>query len=221
MSHHFQNYQLFILLSQEKIVELSPFRILKEAIKVVPAVKYALGIAGVASVIAIVAGFKIDYRIAVFGTIIMIGLMLLLLIFSNAASPQNKRSLRLPSLVLTWSFLLLIICSTTLLSTSFFFSWPQELAFYFPPDIEKINVTLSGSVVTENNQPIHDAQITIDGFQFQARTTEAGMFMATLANIKMGEIVTIRVSHPDYASSSLNLRIKSIEEKIDFNLVKK
>ena len=95
-------------------MELSPFRILKEAIKAVPAVKYALGVAGVASVIAIVAGFKVDYRIAVFGTIIMIALMLLLLIFSNAASPKNKRSLRLPSLALTWSFLLLIIFSTTL-----------------------------------------------------------------------------------------------------------
>lgn len=202
-------------------MELSPFRILKEAIKAVPAVKYALGVAGVASVIAIVAGFKVDYRIAVFGTIIMIALMLLLLVFSNAASPKNKRSLRLPSLVLTWSFLLLIIFSTTLLATSFFFSWPQELAFYFPPKIEKISVTLSGSVVNENDQPIHDAQITIDGFKFQARTAEAGMFMAKLADIKMGEIITIRATHPDYASNSIIRPIKSVEEKFDFMLIKK
>ncbi|MCI0494915.1 carboxypeptidase-like regulatory domain-containing protein [candidate division KSB1 bacterium] len=202
-------------------MELSPFRILKEAIKAVPAVKYALGVAGIASVIAIVAGFKIDYRIAVFGTIIMIGLMLLLLIFSNAASPKNKRSLRLPSLVLTWSFLLLILFSTTLLASSFFFSWPQELAFYFPPNVEKINVAVSGSVVNADNQPINDAQVTIDGYEFIARTTESGFFMAHLTGIKLGEIITVRVSHQDYASNSIIRPIKSIEEKFDFKLVKK
>lgn len=114
-------------------MDLSPFQLLQEAIKADPDVKNALGIAGVASVVTIIAGFKIDYRIAVFGTIIMIALMVLLLIFSNAASARNKRALRLPSLVVTWSFLLLALFSATLLATSFFFSWPQESGSDFPP----------------------------------------------------------------------------------------
>lgn len=201
-------------------MELSPFRILKEAIKAVPAVKYALGIAGVASVIAIVAGFKIDYRIAVFGTIIMIALMLLLLIFSNAASPRNKRSLRLPSMVLTWSFLLLIIFSTTLLATSFFFSWPQELAFYFPHDIDKNNIIISGKVTDTDGKPINDALIIIDSFDFNTTSNESGFFIKTLNGAKMGEIIKIRVSHSDYNSKSEDRQIQSLKEEVNFTLTK-
>ena len=47
---------------------------LKEAIRAVPAVKYAMGVGGVAAVVAIVAGLKIDYRVAVFGTVILVPL---------------------------------------------------------------------------------------------------------------------------------------------------
>ena len=202
-------------------MELSPFRILKEAIKAVPAVKYALRIAGVASVIAIVAGFKVDYRIAVFGTIIMIALMLLLLIFSNAASPKNKRSLRLPSLALTWSFLLLIIFSATLLATSFFFSWPQELAFYFPPKVEKTDVIISGRVTDEEGHPIIGAQINILNHNFNITSTEAGDFKEILKGVKMGEFVRFNVSHPDYKSLTIDRQIIALKEDINFTLLKR
>ena len=201
-------------------MELSPFRILKEAIKAVPAVKYALGIAGVASVIAIVAGFKIDYRIAVFGTIIMIALMLLLLIFSNAASPGNKRSLRLPSMVLTWSFLLLIIFSTTLLATSFFFSWPQELGLYFPHDSNKYNIIISGNITDADGKPINDAVIIIDAFDFYTTSNESGYFIKTLKGAKIKEIIKVRVSHSDYNSKSEDRQIQSLKEEFNFTLTK-
>jgi hypothetical protein len=53
--------------------------VLRQAVKAVPAVRYALGIAGIFAVIAIVQGFRIDLRIAVFGAIIMLVLMTLLI----------------------------------------------------------------------------------------------------------------------------------------------
>jgi len=55
--------------SSKKQDALNPITVLGEAIRAVPAVKYALGIAGIVSAIAIVTGgFRIDLRIAVFGT---------------------------------------------------------------------------------------------------------------------------------------------------------
>ncbi len=202
-------------------MNISPYKILKEAIKVVPAVKYALGIAGVTSVLAIIAGFKIDFRVAIFGTIIMIALMFLLLFFSHAASPKNKKLLRLPSLFLAWSFLILTIFSSTLLSTSFFFSWPRDLSFYFNRNIQKKDVIIKGVVLNTNSQPINDARITIDGFDFMTRSNEIGNFMSNLKSVRLGEIITIRVYHEDYKSSSIIRHIKNPEENFEITLTKR
>ena len=57
---------------------LSPITILKDARESVPAVKFA---SGIAAVVAIVVGFQLDYRIAIFGSVIVLGLMFVLVIF--------------------------------------------------------------------------------------------------------------------------------------------
>jgi hypothetical protein len=108
---------------------ISPLQILKEAIKAIPAVKYALGIAGIAASVAIVAGFQIDLRVAVFGTIIMIGLMTVLVVFARLAASPSK-FVHIPALLLAWGFVILILASATLLFTSFFFGKPRELKDY-------------------------------------------------------------------------------------------
>lgn len=105
---------------------LSPAKILKEAIRAVPAVKYALGVAGIAAVIAIIAGFKINYKVTVLGIIIMFLLMFLLVIFSAFARSATK-SLRNLGLTLAWSFVILTIATALLIFTEFFFSWPRPL----------------------------------------------------------------------------------------------
>jgi hypothetical protein len=64
----------------------SPVEVLKRPTKAVPAVKYALGIAGIVAAIAIVAGFRINFRIAVFGTVIMFVLMTVLVVFCACRS---------------------------------------------------------------------------------------------------------------------------------------
>lgn len=66
--------------------------LLQEAIAAVPAVKYALGVGGIAAVISLVAGF-LDLRVAVVGIPIIFIFMVILVVFSKlAADSPNLRS---------------------------------------------------------------------------------------------------------------------------------
>lgn len=94
--------------------------------KAVPAVKYALGVAGVAAAVAIIEGFKVDYKVAVLGTVIMFGLMFVLVIFSDF-SRTSKPSLKPLSLTLAWTFAVLLVATSLFIFTGFFFSWPRPL----------------------------------------------------------------------------------------------
>lgn len=102
----------------------NPATILKEAVRGVPAVKYALGIAGIVSVIAIVTvGWKIDPLVAVLGTVVMLVLMTVLVIFarlSTTAAGQFIYAIQ----VFMWASLALTIAAAFLLFTSVFFHWP-------------------------------------------------------------------------------------------------
>lgn len=102
-----------------------PGAVLAAAVRTVPVVKYALGVAGVAAVVTIATrGFGLDRGTAVVGTTIVIAFMLLLLIMAVAA--RQQRLLRAPAMVFTWSFLLMAIGSSALLLLSFFFHVPKS-----------------------------------------------------------------------------------------------
>jgi hypothetical protein len=84
---------------------VTPPSILKEAIKAVPAVKYALGIGGIIAVIAIISAFGISFRVALLGAVVMIILMTVLVVFASI-SPKKLRVftfLPLSSLGFVWS----------------------------------------------------------------------------------------------------------------------
>ena len=113
--------------SSKKPDALSPITVLREAIRAVPAVKYALGIAGIVSAIAIVTGgFRIDLRIAVFGTVIMLVLMTVLVLFARLSTTPHH-ALGIAVIVLVWFSLLLTMFTATGLFTSVFFHWPLDL----------------------------------------------------------------------------------------------
>ena len=102
---------------------------LRDAIEAVPAVKYALGVGGLASVVAIVTGrfgLGLDPRFAVVGGVVMIVMMVVLVIFARGTEIVGG-SLRLPVMALTWFALLLFMAASTLLLTSVFFMWPLDL----------------------------------------------------------------------------------------------
>lgn len=101
----------------------TPFSVLGESIKAVPAVRYALGIAGIASVIAIGRSFHLEPRVAILGVTIMLFFMVMLVVFAHLASLATA-DFRLPALVFTWFTLLLMIAFAALMFSSVFFQWP-------------------------------------------------------------------------------------------------
>ena len=125
----------------------SPGELLKDALKSVPQLKWALGVAGILAIIAIVVGgWKINPMIAVFGTIVMLVLMVVLVIFARL-STATAVEFRWAVQVFMWASLCLTIAAAGLLFTSVFFSWPlhfqtvatdrAEAAGYKPSDGDK------------------------------------------------------------------------------------
>jgi hypothetical protein len=105
---------------------MDPFKLLKDAITAVPAVRYALGVAGIAAVVAIVLGLRLSPQVAVFGTLIVLGLMFVLVVFSRYQSQQDTKTLG-PATVLVWFYAFTVMGSTVLFITSYFWSWPLVL----------------------------------------------------------------------------------------------
>lgn len=104
----------------------NPFRILKDAIKQVPALKYALGVAGIAAAAALIKSVLNDFRVAVFGITVMVVLMTVLVIFAKLTAIASK-DFKLPALILMWFSLLLVLAVSSFLFTSTFFNWPIKL----------------------------------------------------------------------------------------------
>lgn len=102
------------------------YRVLTEAIRAVPPVRYALGVAGVVAVLGIVAALGVDLRVAAFGTPILLVLMVVLVVFRHVASAARAR-LALPALVFVWSSLIVTITVVVLLLSSVFFRVPMDL----------------------------------------------------------------------------------------------
>lgn len=111
---------------------ITPLTILREAIRAVPAVKYALGVAGVVSVIAIIGSFKISLMVAVFGAIVMFFLMALLVVFSRLTILGDPDFRRL-ALVFIWSSLILVIATAFAMFFCVFFKWPLNLDVWIKP----------------------------------------------------------------------------------------
>lgn len=117
----------------QKETTLQPQILLKNAIKAVPAVKYALGISGIVAVVALVGGFRIDYRVQVLGGLAVFLGMVVLVVFANAAGMPGSK-MRLQAIVLTWFALSMLILSTFFLFSCVFFEWPQSLAHWIKPN---------------------------------------------------------------------------------------
>jgi hypothetical protein len=107
---------------------MQPFKVLTEAIRAVPAVKYALGIAGVIAVIAIVKGFGVDYRVAALGVVVMLVLMTALVIFAKLTS-KHESVFHWPAIILTWFALVLTMATAVMLFSSVFWGKPLELRY--------------------------------------------------------------------------------------------
>jgi len=110
------------------MAEFNLFKIIKEGTKAVPATKYAVGVAGLIAIVALIASFKIDLRIALWGTIVLFGLMILLVLFAKLSQTASE-DFKTPVRVLMWSFTIVFISISILLTSSVFFKVPIDLQF--------------------------------------------------------------------------------------------
>ncbi len=107
--------------------------LIRQATRAVPAVRYALGVVGVAAAAAIVIGVVGgDLRVAVFAPLGLLLLMVLLLLFAKLAGEKNIPTLRAALLVMIWMPLLLGFGALVLLAFSIFFGWPLDLRDLLP-----------------------------------------------------------------------------------------
>jgi hypothetical protein len=92
----------------------------------VPAVKWALGVAGVISAAALVKVFFVSVGAALLAGFGMLVLMVILVLFA-AATKSRSSVLIVPAMVLTWALLILVILSSLLTVSAAFFGWPKPI----------------------------------------------------------------------------------------------
>jgi len=143
---------------------MNPLTLLKNAVAAVPAVKYALGVAGIAAAVAIVLGLKLNPQVAVFGTLIVLGLMFILLIFARFSGQKENPEILQPAKVLVWFYTVIIMVVTCLFISSYFLRWPLNFNSEKVHAEEKLQ---SGSATVFNAYPNHYGQSTFifDGAQ--------------------------------------------------------
>jgi hypothetical protein len=88
--------------------DISPMTVIREAIRVVPAVKYALAVGGVLSVVALVKIYGLEPKIAFFGLIITFAFMGIMLVFAHATKLHGS-SLAKPAMVFVWFTLVMFM----------------------------------------------------------------------------------------------------------------
>ena len=138
------------------IEDLDPLKILSEAIRKVPALKYALGILGLLAILVIVTRWQLDLRVAVFGVLILVMLMIILVVFVKLSSLPSKTFVG-PGVVLLWSTVSLSIAAIAFLGSSAFFSWPLNLSDWLNGEEGVITIVVNGD--DEEKYPVSKVPI--------------------------------------------------------------
>ncbi len=105
---------------------ISPSSLIRSAKAAHPAFKYAIVVAGLFAIVTVVLHFGTSPATLVFGSVIIVVLMVLFLVFAQAVVVA-KANLTLPAIVLVWSFLVITIATAIFLFTSAFFNFPLPL----------------------------------------------------------------------------------------------
>jgi hypothetical protein len=176
-----------------------PLRILKQAIKAVPAVRFALGIVGVAAGASLIRTYFSSTRDSAYATAAMLVLMLLLWIFSQLVRISPK-SLKYPVLTLAWAIFVVAACLPFAIISSVCFDWPKPITQFralFDPR------SSTASAIDDTKTPEYAGTIidaltrkTLDGVNVRAglgtapitRTDSNGYFEFSLPNYSSGRV---------------------------------
>ena len=114
--------------SSEGVDPSNPLSILSNAIKAVPAVKYALGVAGIAAAGAIVTTFAGGHsRTAIFLVALVFIGMILLFLFSNLVTSRSQ-SAQIAGQVLLWAVTVFFVVFLLFTTTAAVAGWPCNWA---------------------------------------------------------------------------------------------
>ncbi len=119
--------QLLAVEDKEEPHQAFAWRMLSRAITAVPAVKYFLGVVGIAAALSLVGALVLyNWKVAfVGGVAIFIG-GVTVVVFANLARLKTGH-FKLPALVLTWLAIVLVSATAVCLFTSVFFGRPLDL----------------------------------------------------------------------------------------------
>lgn len=126
-------------------------KIIREAIKSVPSLKYAFGVLAIVSIVAIISATQLDYRIALFGAIFVLLMSVIVLLFSRLSSLEGGH-FKIPAIFFLWFSLTITIVLSCLLISSIFFKQPLDLSFYLTEEIttEQVRNDIDESIKDEN-----------------------------------------------------------------------
>jgi hypothetical protein len=135
---------------------------LKAGVRAVPAVRYAVGIVGMAAAVGIIK-LILDLRIAFISLVLLFFCMVFLRVFEVLTS-EDKKIFLTPARVLIWFPILYIFGVALLIATSVFFRWPSDLKHWLgtPPP--------SPTTEPSPSQPEH---IDISGVSFMEGEEDA------------------------------------------------
>lgn len=132
----------------------TPSDFVRQAVRAVPAVKWAIGVGGVIATISIIFSFDLEPRFTVIGTMLMILGMTLLFVFARLVAVAKGRFV-LPALALTWFTLLLFFAICVALFLSVFFNKPAGLRHWLegsqPPAASPVVRPVADSVGVRMN----------------------------------------------------------------------
>jgi len=121
-------------------IAFNPWHILVEAMKAVPVMRFALAVLGLVAVIAIVSAWRLDFKVAIFGSLVILGLMVILAFFARVTMHQRAKEdrdfLYYASVFFVCVFGLLITFTAVFLLTASAFRWPPAFHQLLFPDAE-------------------------------------------------------------------------------------
>lgn len=107
---------------------MNPYQILKQSIKSNPSLKYAMGVVGLASAIAVINGLGIqNAKMPVISILVLFGFMILILIFASISKSKDPQ-IRIAGYILVYTTLFVTCISSVLIVTAIVAGWPQALS---------------------------------------------------------------------------------------------
>lgn len=145
--------------------DLSPFKVLVEALSHIPGLRVLFGVVAVLSIIAITRVWSLDRGWTIVGGIAVVFFAFVLLVLAKFST--SKASIfRKPATVLMWFCVILFIVWCGLLTSCVFFNWPVSVKMLplSPTSAPKTPTIISGNITIDDRPAtfLRDLKLTCD-----------------------------------------------------------